>query len=79
MHSIAEEVTIKHHARTGKHHELEEQMQRRINELERQLNLPPWPPVTLNENNKFERLNENTSGMPNGTKAVQLHDPNDVV
>jgi voltage-gated hydrogen channel 1 len=48
MHSIAEEVSIEHGESIEKHHELEKEMQKRINELERGLQLPPSPPMTLN-------------------------------
>jgi hypothetical protein len=75
MHSIAEEVSAEHGESIEQHHKLEKKMQQRINELEKQLQLPPSSPITLNDKNSKQNLNTITNGSDN----TQPCDPQNIV
>jgi len=86
MHALAEEITIEHEESSKHHHKLEEKMQQRIHELERQLHLPPSPPMTLHSNERKNNLNTNgssgtsiSSDVSNGNNTSHSHDPLDIL
>jgi hypothetical protein len=74
VHNITEQVSIKHRESLKKHHKLEKKMHERINELERQLQLPPSPPMTLNGKKNNTKTNNNTDDINHANKSSPLHD-----